>query len=89
MIARVKMYTASACSYCRRAKNLLSRKGIPFEEVDVTSDAETREWLVRETGRRSVPQIFIDQRPIGGFDELCSLDERGELELFVGPAGPS
>lgn len=77
------MYTASYCSFCRLAKNLLSRKGIPFEEIDVTSDTEVRERLVSDTGRRTVPQIFIDGKPIGGLEELRILDEQGELESLV------
>ena len=82
-MTRVRVYTASYCSFCRLAKNLLSRKGIPFDEIDVTSDTEVRERLVRDTGRRTVPQVFIDGKPIGGLDELRILDEQGELESLV------
>jgi glutaredoxin 3 len=79
MARAVKIYTASYCGYCRMAKTLLASRKIAFEEIDVTSDFEAREWLVRETGRRTVPQIFIDGESIGGFDELRVLDARGRL----------
>ncbi len=76
----VTVYTTQICGYCVRAKALLSRKGIPFKEVDVSNDTETRAWLVRETGQRTVPQIFIDGRSIGGFDELSAMDRKGLLD---------
>jgi glutaredoxin 3 len=85
MVHPVRIYTASYCSFCRHAKELLRARGIAFEEVDVTADAGTREWLVATTGRRTVPQIFIGESSIGGFEELRSLDRAGKLaELVVG-----
>jgi glutaredoxin 3 len=77
------MYTTSNCSYCWRAKELLDRKRVPYEEVDVEGDQETRRWLVKVTGRRTVPQIFIGGRPIGGCDELHELERRGELDRLL------
>ncbi len=79
----VRVYTTSYCAFCRRAKELLSRRGIAFEDVDVTDDAESRHWLVETTGRRTVPQIFIGDEAIGGYDELLALDERGSLATQV------
>lgn len=76
----VRMYTTQICPYCVRAKALLSGKGVPFEEIDVSRDPETREWLVSATGRRTVPQIFIGDEPVGGFDDLRALDLAGELD---------
>jgi glutaredoxin 3 len=76
---RVKMYVTLICPYCIRAKALLNQRGIAFDTVDVTGDHEARAWLVQATGRRTVPQIFIDGEPIGGFDELRELDRSGEL----------
>lgn len=61
------------------AAKLLRDQGIPFEEIDVTGDSEKRSWLVEATGRRTIPQIFIDGRPIGGFSELVDLHRQGEL----------
>ena len=73
-----------------RAKRLLSERGIPYEEIDVTANDEVRDWLIRETGgRRTVPQIFIHGKAIGGFVELRALDKSGELaSLLEAPAGP-
>jgi glutaredoxin 3 len=84
----VRLYTTVACAYCVRAKLLLKERGIAFQEIDVTGDHEAREWLVKTTGRRTVPQIFIGEEPIGGFDDLRALDLSGELgrKLAAGPA---
>lgn len=76
---RVTVYTTDYCAYCARAKTLLSARQIPFAEVDVTGDDARRAWLVEATGRRTVPQVFIDGQPIGGSDELKALDRSGEL----------
>lgn len=83
MIAAVKIYTTQVCPYCIRAKMLLSKRAIPYEEIDVTRDEGLRNWLVKATGRRTVPQIFIDDEPIGGSDELHALDASGELEKLL------
>lgn len=76
----VQLYTTQICPYCVRAKHLLEERGIPFREIDVTRDPDKRAWLVETTGRRTVPQIFIGDEPIGGFDELHALDRSGELQ---------
>lgn len=84
MIADVKVYTTTSCAYCVRAKTLLKGRNVPFEEVDVTDDAEKRAWLVKASGgMRTVPQIFIDGTAIGGSDELHALDRSGELEKLL------
>jgi glutaredoxin 3 len=83
MIADVKVYTTQVCPYCFRAKALLTKRSVPFEEVDVSRDEEKRRWLVTASGRRTVPQIFIDDKPIGGSDELHALDASGELEKLL------
>ena len=75
----MQVYTATMCPYCVRAKRLLAERGIPFEELDVGDDAALRADVMRRTGRRTVPQIFIDGRSIGGFEELAKLDAAGEL----------
>lgn len=75
----VRVYTTLVCPYCVRAKHLLRDRGIAFDEIDVTRDPEARSWLVEATGRRTVPQIFIGDEPIGGFDELRELDRSGAL----------
>jgi glutaredoxin 3 len=76
----VRMYSTMICPYCIRAKLLLKARGIPYEDIDVTGDSQARKWLVEATGRRTVPQIFIGDEPIGGFDELSRLDRSGELQ---------
>jgi glutaredoxin 3 len=88
MSARVVVYSTTYCPYCVRAVALLQRKGIACREVDVTWDAQMRSWLEQTTGRRTVPQIFIDDRPIGGYDDLAALEKSGALDdlLFPGPA---
>lgn len=78
---RVKIYTTTYCGYCVRAKKLLETKKIPFEEINVTEDSKTRDWLVKTTGLKTVPQIFIDDKPIGGYDDLAKLDAEGKLLL--------
>lgn len=76
----VRVYSTLICPYCIRAKLLLRERGIPFEEIDVTGDHQARQWLVQATGRRTVPQIFIGDESVGGFDELRALDRNGELQ---------
>jgi glutaredoxin 3 len=80
---RVEVYKTPWCGYCVRAAALLERKGIPFEEIDVAGDAERRAWLVETTGRRTVPQIFIDGEPIGGYTDLAALERSGELDRLL------
>jgi glutaredoxin 3 len=75
----VRVYTTSYCGFCRLAKDLLRRRGVPFEEIDVTGDPAARQRLVETTRRRTVPQIFIGERAIGGYEELRAIDESGEL----------
>ena len=75
----VRVYTTDYCPYCTRAKLLLAKREIPYEEIDVTHDDAKRAWLVQATGRRTVPQIFIGEEAVGGSDELHALDRRGEL----------
>lgn len=76
----VSVYTTTYCSFCVAAKNLLKTKAIPYQEIDVTNDSAMRQELVQRTGRRTVPQIFIGEEPIGGFVELKALSDRGQLE---------
>lgn len=67
---QVKIYVTNYCPFCRQAEALLKQKGIPFEAIDVTDDDKTRAWLVKTTGYKTVPQIFIDEKPIGGYEQL-------------------
>lgn len=77
---RVEIYTTAACPYCVAAKNFLKRRGFDYEEIRVDLDVARRdEMLARSHGRRSVPQIFIDQAHIGGYDDLVAADRAGRL----------
>ena len=79
----VVMYTTHVCPFCVRAKRLLTAKGIAFEERLVELSPEGRQLLVDLTGRQTVPQILIDETPIGGFDELSALNTSGELDRLL------
>ncbi|WP_242126350.1 glutaredoxin 3 [Sphingobium sp. Sx8-8] len=84
-MAKVEIYTRAWCGYCARAKSLLDRKGVAFEEYDITMDgAKRQEMLDRAQGGATVPQIFIDGRHVGGSDDLTALDRRGELDPLLG-----
>ena len=87
-MARIEIYTTHFCPYCYRAKALLEEKGAEFTEYDTMSDADKRaESQKRSGGRTSVPQIFINDKHIGGCDELYALDARGGLDpLLAQPA---
>ena len=86
-MARVVIYTTNYCPYCTGAKALLRSKNIDFEEIDVTHDPAKRAEMERLSQRWTVPQIFIDDQPIGGYDEARSLDAAGELDRLLGGAG--
>lgn len=76
----VKMYTTLVCPYCQRAKQLLKQRGVEhIEEVRIDQDPSQRETMMRITGRRTVPQIFIGDTHVGGCDDLIALDQRGGL----------
>jgi glutaredoxin 3 len=86
-MAEVVIYTTTSCPYCVQAKRLLDRKGVPYTEIDVSADAEKRAEMMRASGRRTVPQIFIAEQSIGGFDELYELEQTGRLDgLLAAPA---
>jgi glutaredoxin 3 len=82
-MAKVVMYTTQYCPYCVQAKALLRHKGVVFQEIDVGGDDELRNKMIEASGRRTVPQIFINDSPIGGFDELRSLEDQGDLDRLL------
>lgn len=82
-MADVLVYSTQYCPYCVRAKALLNRKGVAFTEIMVDDDPELRADMIQKSGRRTVPQIFINQRPIGGFDDLWALDSAGKLDSLL------
>lgn len=75
----IKIYTKGYCSYCYAAKNLLVKRGLEFEEIPVSGDAVAEQRMRELSGRTTVPQIFINDRPIGGYTELVELDMEGKL----------
>jgi len=83
MGAKIKVYTTNYCPFCVAAKSLLKSKDLAFEEIKVDGDDEKRQWLVGVTGQRTVPQIFINEKSIGGFQELSELEESGKLDELV------
>ena len=86
-MAHVDIYTTPSCPFCVRAKRLLDARGIDYDEIDVADDPTLRADLVRRTGRRTVPQNFIDGEPIGGFEELAALDASTRLADLVDDDG--
>ena len=85
-MARVLMYSTRVCPYCVRAEQLLAKKGIAADQIEkirVDEHPEQRAEMMRITGRRTVPQIFIGERHVGGFDDLAELDAAGELEPLL------
>lgn len=82
-MAQVIVYSTDYCPYCNAAKSLLSKKGIDYEEINVENDDQKRAWLIQETGQRTVPQIFINGKSIGGYQELSQLDASGKLDTLL------
>lgn len=85
-MAPIRMYSTRVCPYCIRAEQLLAKKGVTNEQIEkirVDDFPERREEMMRITGRRSVPQIFIGERHVGGFDDLAELDADGELDTLL------
>lgn len=83
-MATIIVYTTRSCPYCLRAKALLDRKGVAYQEIQVDLDPEQRDKMIKLSGRRTVPQIFIDDKSVGGFDDLYVLDQTGELDRLLG-----
>ena len=81
---KIVIYGSESCSYCTAARMLLKKKGLSYEDVLVSTDSARRAEMERLSGRRSLPQIIIDDKPVGGFDELARLDKSGELDQLLG-----
>ena len=79
----VEIYTADYCHYCHQAKQLLDQKGISYTEIRVDLDAEKRTEMIERTGRRTVPEILIDNELIGGFDDLWAYAQSGKLDKKI------
>lgn len=84
-MAKIEIYTKAFCPYCTRAKRLLDEKGVAFDEFDITMGGPKRQEMIQRAGGRStVPQIFIDDRHIGGSDDLAALEREGQLDPLLG-----
>jgi glutaredoxin 3 len=79
----VTMYTTSWCPYCSRARALLTRKGVQFQDIDIEAAPEKRTEMQNRSGRRSVPQIFIGDQHVGGCDDLHALEQAGKLDSLL------
>lgn len=82
-MARVVVYTKRYCPYCTAAKALLRSKGVSFEEKDIDDDTEKRQWLASVSGQRTVPQVFVNGRPLGGYTDIAALDDEGKLDRLL------
>lgn len=86
-MAKITIYTTELCPYCHVAKALLKRKGVVYDEIDVSYDPAARQrMMARANGKRTVPQIFIGETHVGGSDELYALDRQGRLDPLIASA---
>lgn len=84
MLIEIVVYTATMCSYCDKAKDLLRSKGVNFQEVSIMTSAKIRETMIKRSGgRKTVPQIFINGKHIGGYTDLKTLDDKGGLDKLL------
>ena len=84
-MSKIEIYSTAVCPYCVAAKNLLKSKGLQWEEVRIDLDAAQRDaMLTRSGGRRTVPQIFVNDQHVGGFDDLVAADRSGRLAELLG-----
>ena len=82
----VTIYTSAWCGYCAMAKRLLDSKGVSYHEIPVDMDVKRRAEMEQRSGRRTVPQIWIGERHIGGYDDLAALERSGQLDALLGGA---
>lgn len=82
-MAKVVVYVKDYCPYCTKAKNLLRKKNVEFEEIDISDDDELQESVIKRSGQRTVPQIFINDKSVGGCDDLYALNSAGKLDSLL------
>jgi glutaredoxin 3 len=80
----ILIYTTAVCPYCVKAKMLFAKKNVEYTEIDASDDKVREDMIVKAGGKRTVPQIFIDGKHIGGCDDLYALDGKGELDKLLG-----
>jgi GrxC family glutaredoxin len=81
---KIEIYSKQWCPYCLKAKSLLKSKGLSYEDIDVTEDMAQKQEMIARSGRRTVPQIFIDGKAMGGYDDISQLNATGELDKMLG-----
>ncbi len=86
MSASVLIYLTEWCPFCQRAKALLKKKKVNFTEIDVDDRPELRSWLTSASGQRTVPQVFINGQPVGGYTDLEKIDRQGKLDALLAQA---
>ena len=86
MSASVLLYLTEWCPFCQRAKALLKKKNVSFTEIDVDDRPDLRSWLVSASGQRTVPQVFINGQPVGGYTDLEKIDRQGKLDVLLAKA---
>jgi len=82
-MAHVRIYTKENCPFCVRAKALLGKKGIPYEEIEAEGKDELRIWLAETSGQKTLPQVFVGERSLGGWSDLDALDRQGQLDAIL------
>ena len=82
-VAEVVVFVTDYCPYCTRAKALLNKKNVAYREVNVEQRPELRAFISRASGQRTVPQIFVNGRPLGGYTDIAALDQRGQLDPLL------
>jgi glutaredoxin 3 len=82
-MSKVEIYTTTWCPYCHAAKSLLNKKGVPYEEIHADDPVVRMDMVQRAHGRRTVPQIFIGDRHVGGYDDMAALERRGQLDPLL------
>ena len=87
-MAKIEVYSKEWCPYCAKAKALLRSKQLDYEEIDITSDAEGEQDMITRSRRRTVPQIFVDEQAVGGYDDLAQLNATGELDRLLNIESP-
>ncbi len=88
-MVKIEMYSTAFCPYCVRARRLLSRKGVKFEEIRIDQDPSQEAVMIQRSERFTVPQIFIDGHHIGGYDDMVELDMDDQLDPLLGGQDPA